>query len=64
MTSDSLYQINRNLRSKVRDALIIFINNISISDMDSLRTQAGMLSLLTSQTDEITRISAVIFKKE
>ena len=61
MTSDSLYQINRNLRSKVRDALIIFINNISISDMDSLRTQAGMLSLLTSQTDEITRISAVIF---
>ena len=60
MTSNSLYQINRNLRSKARDALFAYINNISISDMDSLRTQAGLLSILTSQTDEIARNSVVL----
>jgi hypothetical protein len=27
--------------------------------MDSVRTQAGMLSMLTSQIDEISRISEV-----
>jgi len=59
MTSTSSFEINRNLRSKARDALIGFVNNISISDMDSLRTQAGMLAMLTSQTDEISRISEV-----
>jgi hypothetical protein len=63
MTSNSLYDKFRNLRSQARDSLISFVNMISISDMDSLRTQAGMLSLLTSQTDEITRNSEVnIFK--
>jgi hypothetical protein len=63
MTSNSLYDKFRNLRSQARDSLIAFVNMISISDMDSLRTQAGMLSLLTSQTDEITRNSEVnIFK--
>ena len=59
MTSELLYEINRNLRSKARDALIIYVNNISISNMDSLRTQSGMLSTLTSQTDEISRKSGV-----
>ena len=54
------FEINRNQRSQVRDALINYINNLSISDMDSLRTQAGMLSMLTSQTDEITRNSEVV----
>jgi hypothetical protein len=63
MTSNSLYESNRNLRSKARDSLIEFINIISISDMDSLRTQACMLSMLTSQTDEITRKAGVIFLK-
>jgi len=63
MTSVSLYQINRNLRSKARDALIFYVNNISISDIDSMRTQAGMLSMLTSQTDEITRTSEVFLKR-
>ena len=53
------YELNRNKRSKTRDALIVFINNISISDMDSVRTQIGMLSMITSQTDEITRKSEV-----
>ncbi len=59
MTSNSLYETNRNLRSLARDSLIAFVNTISISDMDSLRTQAGMLSMLTRQTDEITRNSEV-----
>ncbi len=59
MTSNSLYETNRNLRSLARDSLIGFVNMISISDMDSLRTQAGMLSMLTRQTDEITRNSEV-----
>ena len=62
MTSNSMYETNRNLRSLARDSLISFVNTISISDMDSLRTQAGMLSILTSQTDEITRNSEVQFK--
>ena len=61
MTSNSFYESNRNLRSQARDSLIAFVNMISISDMDSLRTQAGMLSMLTSQTDEITRSSEVFF---
>jgi hypothetical protein len=30
--------------------------------MDTVRTQAGMLSMLTSQIDEISRISEVIIK--
>jgi hypothetical protein len=61
MTSTSMYESNRNLRSQARDSLILYVNMISISDMDSLRTQAGMLSMLTSQTDEITRSSEVFF---
>jgi len=63
MTSNSLYEKNRNLRSLARDSLIGFVNMISIADMDSLRTQAGMLSMLTSQTNEITRSSEVDFIK-
>ena len=61
MTSNSMYETNRNLRSQARDSLIAFVNMISISDMDSLRTQAGMLSMLTSQTDEISRKSEVFY---
>jgi len=61
MTSNSMYESNRNLRSQARDSLILYVNMISISDMDSLRTQAGMLSMLTTQTDEITRSSEVFF---
>ena len=59
MVSKSLYESNRNQRSKAKEALILFVNNLSISDMDSMRTQAGMLSMLTFQTDEITRNSEV-----
>ena len=35
------------------------MNAISISDMDTVRTQAGMLSMLTRQIDEISRMSEV-----
>ena len=31
--------------------------------MDTIRTQAGMLSMITSQTDEITRDSEVFMIK-
>ncbi len=53
------YDLNRNKRSQARDALINYINNISIFDMDSVRTQLGMLVMVTSQTDEISRSSGV-----
>jgi hypothetical protein len=49
------YELNRNQRSHVRRILIQYINNISIFDMDSVRTQVAMLAMITSQTDEITR---------
>ena len=53
------YEVNRNQRSKARDSLIAFINALSISTMETVRTQAGMLAMLTSQTDEISRIAEV-----
>jgi len=55
----SVYNSNRNKRSKSRDALISYINSITISSMDALRTQAGMLAMLTSQTDELSRMAEV-----
>jgi hypothetical protein len=36
-----------------------FVNSLSISDMDSVRTQLGLLSMISSQTDEISRAFAV-----
>ena len=60
--SSFLYQINRNQRSHIRSILIQYINKISIFDIDSIRTQAGMLAMITSQTDEITRDIQVINK--
>jgi hypothetical protein len=53
--SSYMYELNRNQRSHVRRILIQFINNISIFDMDSIRTQSGMLAMITSQSNEITR---------
>ena len=57
---DTQYELNRNHRSETRDALISFASKIGITSMDNIRTQLSMLSLLTSQTDEITRKSYVI----
>jgi hypothetical protein len=53
--SSYMYELNRNQRSHVRRILIQYINNISIFDMDSIRTQSGMLAMITSQSNEITR---------
>ena len=49
-----IYNINRNKRSKTRDALAKFIYGLSISNMDSIRSQLGLLSLISCQTDEIS----------
>ena len=57
--NDNLYNVNRNKRAKTRDALSKFVNSLSISDMDSVRTQLGLLSMISSQTDEISRAFAV-----
>lgn len=54
-----LFNQHRNKRSQSRDALVMFINDLSIFDMDSIRSQLGMLSLISRQTDEISRISGV-----
>ena len=54
-----LYETNRNKRSQARDTLSQYVNNISISNMDSVRTQLGMLSMLTIQTNEISRKTEV-----
>jgi hypothetical protein len=59
MTSDYIYWTSRNHRAQARDALAFFINNLSVSDMDSIRTQIGMLSMISSQTDEISRKTEV-----
>ena len=58
LTADQ-FELNRNQRAKTRLALAQFVNGLSISDMDSVKTQAGMLHILSSQTDEITRITGV-----
>ena len=54
-----LYNKHRNKRSQSRDTLILFINDLSIFDLDSIRSQLGMLSLISRQTDEISRVSVV-----
>lgn len=39
----------------MRDFLADFINNMSISDISSIKSQASMLKEITGQIDEITR---------
>jgi len=58
----NICEYNRNKRSKSRDYLSKFVNNLSISNMDSVRIQLGMLSMLTNQADELSRNSQVKFK--
>jgi polycystin 1L2 len=55
--SEEEYEIERNARATVRDCMINYVNNISISDLESVQSQAGLLSSLTSSTDEMTRDS-------
>jgi thiamine phosphate synthase YjbQ (UPF0047 family) len=52
------YDDEHNSNSHLKDTLVSFINNISISDMASIRSQASMLAMLTQQTNEISRASA------
>jgi len=59
--SKTIYESNRNKRSQSRDSLSKFVNNLSISNMDSVRIQLGMLSMLTLQSDELSRSSQVNF---
>ena len=54
-----LYYSNRNKRSRSRDSLTRYVNGLSISNMDSIRLQLGMLSILTSESDELSRESGV-----
>ena len=58
-----LYGTNRNKRSQARYALSQYVNNISISNMDSVRTQLGMLSMLSIQTNEISSNKPQLPKK-
>ena len=59
-----MFESNRNIRSQSRDVLSKYVNNLSISNMDTVRIQLGMLSILTSQSDELSRKSLVIFLSE
>ncbi|RNA25490.1 polycystin-1-like isoform X2, partial [Brachionus plicatilis] len=49
------FEENRNERADLRDYIANFVNNLSISDVSSVKSQASMLKELTSQTDEVTR---------
>ena len=58
---DSKYDKNRNERADYRDALIDYVNNISISNIDNIRMQSSLLSSLSAQPDELSRDSSVNF---
>jgi hypothetical protein len=51
-------EVERNQRADIRDQLIEFVNNISISDLNSVKAQSSLLSELTRTTSELTRYSA------
>ena len=53
--SQQEFDSNRNWRSNTRDSLAPFLSRLSISDVDSIRSQASMLTMLTSQSDEMSR---------
>jgi hypothetical protein len=55
----SQFESNRNKRSQARECLSHYLNKISISSMDSVRMQLGMLSMITSQTNELNRKTQV-----
>lgn len=56
------FEENRNKRANARDYLANFVNNISISDINSIKAQSSMLKELTIQSDEVSRNLAVIKK--
>jgi hypothetical protein len=48
-----------NQNSALRDYLATYINNLSISDINSVSNQASMLTALTAASNEVTRNTAV-----
>ena len=56
-----MFESNRNIRSQSREVLSKYVNNLSISNMDSVRIQLGMLKMLTKEADELNRNSLVTF---
>lgn len=57
--SSAAYLTAINDQAAVRDFLASFINNISISGVDSILQQAAMLYQLSLQINQITRNTAV-----
>ena len=49
-----------NDQSALRDYLATFVNNLSISDINSISNQAALLTSLTAASGEVTRNTAVI----
>ncbi len=62
-TSTDDQETARAKRSAVRDALINFVNSISISDVNSVQAQSSMLTQLTGNTAELSRDGTVIIFK-
>ena len=53
----------REARSAVRDIMINFVNGISISDINTVKAQASMITQLTGNTAELSRDGSVSIKK-
>ena len=53
----------RATRSAIRDSMINFVNGISISDINTVKAQASMITQLTGNTAELSRDGSVNNKK-
>jgi hypothetical protein len=53
------YTAQLNTQSIVRDYAIQFINNLSVTTVDSIKLQASTMSYLTDATTELTRQAIV-----
>ena len=49
----------RAARSAIRDSMINFVNGISISDINTVKAQASMITQLTGNTGELSRDGSV-----
>ena len=56
--ASAAWEAARAKRSAVRDALIQFVNGLSISDIASVKAQASMLATVTGETKELSRDSS------
>jgi hypothetical protein len=55
------YTAQLNTQSIVRDYAIQFINNLSVTTVDSIKLQASTMSYLTTATSELTRQAVVCY---